>query len=418
MADGPTILHADLDAFYASVEQLLDPALRGIPISVGGTDKGGVVLAASYEARAFGVRGGMPGWQARALCPTIRFVRGHFGEYQKLADRVMDVLADVTPEVERISIDEAFLDVSGATHLFGPPAEIGTAIRRRVREEIGLPISIGAARTKHLAKVASQVAKPDGLVVVEPGTELEFLDPLPVGLIWGVGPVTEQKLADRGIRTVGELAAEPSFSLEHLLGKAAGAKLGALARNRDPRRIVTSHRARSVGAQSALGRRTADRELVREVLTHLADRVATRLRAKNRAGRTVTVRVRFAGMRSVTRSVTRSTPVAATLTLTELAEQLVWQAIDDQRPREPEISLLAISVSNLVVLHAIQLELPLEPEDPQRPGSPQGAARWAADRSMDAIREKFGKDAVGYLVELTGSNGVPDEFRELAEHEL
>jgi DNA polymerase-4 len=423
MADGPTILHADLDAFYASVEQLLDPALRGIPIAVGGSENGGVVLAASYEARAFGVRGGMPGWRARALCPTIRFVRGHFSEYQSLADRVMDVLADVTPEVERISIDEAFLDVSGATHLFGPPAAIATAIRRRVRDEIGLPISIGAACTKHLAKVASQVAKPDGLVVVEPGQELEFLDPLPVGLIWGVGPVTEQKLADRGIRTVGELAAEPSFSLEHLLGRAVGAKLGALARNRDPRRIVASSRARSVGAQSALGRRAADRELVREVLTHLADRVATRLRAKDRAGRTVTVRVRFAGMRSVTRSVTRSTPVAATLTLTELAEQLAWEAIDDHRPAsdrrtDPEISLLAISVSNLVVVHAIQLELPLKPEDPQRPGSPQGAARWAADRSMDAIRARFGKDAVGYLVELTGRNGVPDEFRELAEHEL
>jgi DNA polymerase-4 len=242
---------------------------------------------------------------------------------------------------------------------------------------------------------------------------------LPVGLIWGVGPVTEQRLAERGIRTVGELARTPTFSLEHLLGQAVGAKLGALAQDRDPRRIVTSSRARSVGAQSALGRRTADEQLVREVLTHLADRVATRLRAKHRAGRTVTVRVRFAGMRSVTRSVTRTTPVAATLTLTELAEQLAWQAIRDQPGATPEVSLLAISVSNLVVLHAIQLELPLKPEDAQRPGSAQGAARWAADRSVDAIREKFGRGAVGYLpVELSRSGGVPDEFRELAEHEL
>ena len=197
---GPTILHADLDAFYASVEQLLDPALRGRPIAVGGGPSGGVVLAASYEAKAFGVQGGMPGWRAARLCPGLTFVRGHFGEYQRLADAVMDVLADVTPLVERISIDEAFLDVSGATHLFGPPEAIGRAIRRRVRTEIGLPISVGAARTKHLAKIASQVAKPDGIVVVQPGTEREFLDPLPVGLIWGVGPVNEQRLADLGTR--------------------------------------------------------------------------------------------------------------------------------------------------------------------------------------------------------------------------
>ncbi|HVD89732.1 MAG TPA: hypothetical protein VNB91_12635 [Jatrophihabitantaceae bacterium] len=168
MPRGPTILHADLDAFYASVEQLLDPGLRGRPIAVGGSDRGGVVLAASYEAKAFGVHGGMAGWQARQLCPRIMFVRGHFSQYQRLADDVMDILHAVTPAVERISIDEAFLDVTGSTHLFGPPGEIAAGLRARVRREVGLPISIGAARTKHLAKVASQVAKPDGLVVVEP----------------------------------------------------------------------------------------------------------------------------------------------------------------------------------------------------------------------------------------------------------
>ncbi|MDQ1496060.1 MAG: polymerase, partial [Actinomycetota bacterium] len=185
-AGGATILHADLDAFYASVEQLLDPTLRGRPIAVGG----GVVLAASYEARAFGVRGGMPGRRARQLCPGLRFVGGHFHEYTRLGDQVIGVLRDFTPLVERISIDEAFLDVSGAVHLFGSPADIATAIRQRVRAEIGLPISVGVASTKHLAKIASQVAKPDGLVVVEAGREREFLEPLPVGLIWGVGPVT------------------------------------------------------------------------------------------------------------------------------------------------------------------------------------------------------------------------------------
>ncbi len=419
MAGGPTILHADLDAFYASVEQMLDPALRGRPIAVGGSAQGGVVLAASYEARVYGVHGAMPGWRARRLCPTLTFVRGHFGEYQRLADDVMDILHDITPAVERISIDEAFLDVSGSTHLFGPPAAIGAGLRRRVRDEVGLPISIGAARTKHLAKVASQVAKPDSLVVVAPDAERQFLDPLPVGLMWGVGPVAEQRLAERGIFTIGDLARMPSPALERLLGSAVGAKLAALALNEDPRRIVTSGRARSVGAQSALGRRRPTPELVREVLGHLADRVASRLRAKKRAGRTVTVRVRFAGMRSVTRSLTLPAPIAATLTLTEVAEQLGWQAIADQRDPTVEISLLAISVSNLAAQHVIQLELPLPPDDPRRPGSSKGAARWALDKSMDAVRVKFGRDAIGYLpAERSRSVGVPDDFRELAERDL
>src|SRR5690554_3406458 len=243
---GATMLHADLDAFYASVEQLLDPALRGRPIAVGGGPAGGVVLAASYEAKAFGVQGGMPGRQAARLCPEIRFVRGHFSEYQRRGDAAMAVLTDLTPVVERISIDEAFLDVSGSTHLFGPPAAIAALIRRRVRAEVGLPISVGAAGTKHLAKIASQVAKPDGVVVVEPGTERAFLDPLPVGLIWGVGPVNRQLLADRGIRTIGDLAQTPSTAVEHILGRAVGHQLRAMAHDQDPRRIQPVHRARSV----------------------------------------------------------------------------------------------------------------------------------------------------------------------------
>ena len=213
MGQGPTILHADLDAFYASVEQLLDPSLRGRPIAVGGSASGGVVLAASYEAKRFGVQGAMPGWRARRLCPDLVFVGGHFGEYQRLADRVMAVLYDMTPHVERISIDEAFLDVAGSVHLFGPPATIAATIRERVRAEIGLPISVGAARTKHLAKIASQVAKPDGSVVVDPEREREFLDPLPVGLVWGVGPVTQEKLRQRGIHTIGQLAASSDTAL-------------------------------------------------------------------------------------------------------------------------------------------------------------------------------------------------------------
>jgi DNA polymerase-4 len=416
MAGGPTILHADLDAFYASVEQLLDPTLRGRPIAVGGSARGGVVLAASYEAKAFGVHGGMAGRQARGLCPGLVFVRGHFSEYQRLADDVMDILRAVTPAVERISIDEAFLDVSGSTHLFGSPAAIATRLRQRVRHEVGLPISIGAARTKHLAKVASQVAKPDGLIVVEPESERQFLDPLPVALMWGVGPVSQRRLAERGIHTIGELSRTPSRALESLLGDAAGAKLAALAVNEDPRRIATSSRARSVGAQSAMGRKRPEPVLVREVLSHLADRVAGRLRAKRRAGRTVTVRVRFPGMRSVTRSLTLDGPVSATLTLTEVAEQLAWQAIRDQG-EAVEISLLAISVSNLTVQHAVQLELPIPPDDPRHPGSAIGSARWALDTSVDAVRSRFGRQSVGYLPARARAAGVPDEFRELAERD-
>ncbi|WP_163275218.1 DNA polymerase IV [Cellulomonas iranensis] len=413
---GATILHADLDAFYASVEQLLDPTLRGRPIAVGGSAQGGVVLAASYEAKAYGVAGGMPGWRAARLCPALRFVPGRFREYQPLADRVMEILGDVTPAVERISIDEAFLDVSGSTHLFGPPAQIAALLRRRVRAEVGLPISVGVARTKHLAKIASQVAKPDGLVVVEPERERAFLDPLPVGLMWGVGPVARERLAERGITTIGELARTPSDAVERILGHATGARMSALAHNDDPRRVAGAGRARSVGAQSALGRQVATPALVREVLSHLADRVAGRLRAKGRAGRTVTVRVRFPGMRSVTRSLTLPGPVATTLTLTEVAEQLAWQAIRDQPGRDVEITLLAVSVTGIVEQEALQLELALHPDDPRRPGSEHGAARWAVDRSVDAVRARFGAHAVGYLpAAMPRLHTVPDEFRELAE---
>lgn len=412
----PTILHADLDAFYASVEQLLDPRLRGRPVAVGGSARGGVVLAASYEAKAYGVAGGMPGWRAARLCPALQFVPGTFAQYAPLADQVMEILGDVTPVVERISIDEAFLDVAGSTHLFGPPARIAALLRQRVRDEVGLPISVGAARTKHLAKIASQVAKPDGMVVVDPQREREFLDPLPVGLMWGIGPVAQARLAERGIATIGELARTPGSAVEHLLGRSVGARMSALAHNEDPRRVSGSGRARSVGAQSALGRQVATPELVREVLAQLADRVAGRLRAKDRAGRTVTVRVRFPGQRSVTRSLTLPGPVCTTLTLTEVAEQLAWQAITDEAV--PEVTLLAVSVSGLVPQAALQLELPLHVDDPRRPGSAPGAARWAVDRSVDAVRARFGRAAVGYLpTAMPRVRTVPDEFRELAEHD-
>jgi len=415
MAQDATILHADLDAFYASVEQLLDPSLRGKPIAVGG----GVVLAASYEAKAFGVRSGMPGRRARELCPQLTFVAGHFSEYQRLGDAAIDVLNNFTPLVERISIDEAFADVAGCTHLFGSPAEIASTIRRRVRTEIGLPISIGVARTKHLAKIASQVAKPDGLVVVDPAMELEFLHDLPVDLMWGVGPVTARQLAAIGVQTIGQLAKVPGYSLERLLGRAAGEKLTALAWNRDPREIRTHHRARSAGAQSALGRKPATEQVCRPTLRHLADRVASRLRAKSRAGRTVTVRVRFADLHAVTRSMTLDAPISATAILAEVAEELVCAALADY-PREKTISLLAISVSHLETKSDLQLELPLGLDDEKRrPGARRGLARWAADRALDKIRDRFGWEAAGYGSVVLGHSGsVPDAFRELAEKEL
>ncbi len=418
MAGPPTILHADLDAFYASVEQLLDPSLRGLPIAVGG----GIVLAASYEAKRFGVASGMPASCARQLCPTLRFVGGHFAEYQRLADLVMAVLDDFTPLVQRISIDEAFLDVTGSVHLFGDGGTIADRIRTRVRAEIGLPISVGVATTKHLAKVASQVAKPDGLVVVEPGTEAEFLAPLPVHLLWGVGPVTEAKLASRGIATIGQLAGSEEGWLRSLLGQAVGTKMSHLASNRDHRSVKPGGRASSVGAQSGFGRTLATAELLRAVLGHLADRVGGRLRVAGRGGRTVTVRVRLAKLgtssRSITRSRTLDQPVAATRTLADVAETLVLGALADH-PDWPEVSLLAISVSNLVAVSGIQLELETTDRassDPTRPGSATGSARWAVDHSVDAVRAKFGRAAVGYAgVTLSEYGSVPDEFRELAE---
>src|SRR6266508_3645081 len=210
-------------------------SMRGKPIAVGG----GVVLAASYEAKAFGISGGMSGRRARELCPQLIFVGGHFKEYQRLGDAAINVLSDFTPLVERISIDEAFADVAGCAHLFGSPTEIAAAIRRRVRDELALPISVGVASTKHLAKIASQVAKPDGLVIVDPGTELAFLHDLPVEMMWGVGPATRMRLAESGIATIGDLARSSTGAIARLLGRAAGERLAALAWNRDPRAIRT-----------------------------------------------------------------------------------------------------------------------------------------------------------------------------------
>jgi DNA polymerase-4 len=410
-----SILHADLDAFYASVEQLIQPELRGKPVAVGG----GVVLAASYEARVFGVRSGMPGRQARELCPSLIFTGGHFSEYQRLGDAAIAVLADFTPEIERVSIDEAFADVSGSMRLFGAPADIAARVRTRVRTELGLPISIGVARTKHLAKIASQVAKPDGLVVVDPEGELAFLHDLPVALMWGVGPATRARLEAAGVTTIGQLAQSSTWAMERLLGQAVGRKLTSLAWNRDPRAIQTRRRAQSAGAQSALGRRPATEAVFRPVLQHLADRIARRLRAKDRPCRTVTVRVRFADLRSVTRALTLPAPILATAALADVAIDLV-RGVLTENPDERTISLLAISASNLGEDEPLQLELPFcLADDGRRPGTRRGAARLSADRAIDAIRERFGWEAVNYASAQAGAaRSAPDAFRGLAEKEL
>jgi DNA polymerase IV len=413
-ASTASILHADLDAFYASVEQLLDPSLRGRPVAVGG----GVVLAASYEAKAFGVSAGMAGWRARSLCPDLVFASGHFSEYQRLGDQFTEVMKDFTPHVERISIDEAFMDVGGSVHLFGPAEAIAESLRGRVLTELGLPVSVGVARTKHLAKIASQVAKPDGLVVVPTDRESQFLSPLPVGLIWGVGAATRARLAARGIHTIGQLAAIEKKSLQAVLGKSAGSKLSDLASNLDPRPVRPGRRAVSVGAQSAMGRRPATVDAAAVTVDYLADRIAARLRKAGRAGRTISVRVRFVELRSVSRAVTLRHAVATTKAISETALELVGVALSEN-PDEREITLVGLSVSRLVDEPPIQLVLPFAPSPGRLRAITAGEdLRRALDDSMDDLRQRFGRSAVGYAAVALGDvSRVPDEFRALAEHD-
>jgi DNA polymerase IV len=408
------ILHADLDAFYASVEQLLDPSLRDQPIAVGGSATGGVVLAASYEARKFGVSGGMSGRIAKSLCPSIRFVGGHFEEYQRLGDQVIETFRDVTPLVERISIDEAFLDVRGAIHLFGSPTEIAQDLRARVRNEIGLPLSIGVASTKHLAKVASQVAKPDGLCVVPTGTERAFLEPLPVGLLWGVGRVTEQKLHGRGIHTIGQLAdTEPNW-INSMIGTVTAETLIDRANNRDPRHVRTERIARSVGAQSACGREVPTTEFLTSTFSYLADRVTRRLRSKSLEARTLTVRIRFRDLTAITRSHTFDEPTAELLQVCDACVSLTRAGLDDH-PSERVVSLLGLSLSNLSDACAPR-QLALQFVEPRgRDAVIIDERGRAADAAIDKIRERFGNEAINVWAARNGSKGVDDGFRKLVE---
>ncbi|HEX2369015.1 MAG TPA: DNA polymerase IV [Acidimicrobiia bacterium] len=408
---GATILHCDLDAFYASVEQVRHPELAGQPVLVGG----GVVLAASYEARQFGISAPMPTRKALELCPWAVVVDGSFSDYLEMSRQVFEICGDYTPAVEQISIDEAFLQVSGARRILGEPIAIAHELRERVRRETGLALSVGVASTKFLAKIASAVAKPDGLVAVPEGEELEFLHPLPVSRVWGVGPVLGARLAERGVLTVGDLAKVPEPALASWLGSGAGRHLHALAWNRDPRAVVQVGAAGSIGSQSAI-RGTRDPERLSHVLLGIAERVARRLRAKDRAGRTITVRVRFSQERSVTRARTLTAPVATSSALHRVALSLL---ADGLAASNAPVTLVAISVSRLSVLAPLQLELPVEGNDPVRPGTPAGATRLAAEEALDRVRERFGKTAAGRASLLLDKDQklVPDEFRHLAERD-
>jgi DNA polymerase-4 len=384
-----TILHADLDAFFASVEQRDDPRLLGRPVIVGA----GVVLAASYEAKAYGVRTAMGGAQARRLCPHAVVVPPRMAAYSDASKRVFAVFEDTTPLVEGLSIDEAFLDVRGLRRIAGPPPEIGVQLRQRVLEQVGLPITVGIARTKFLAKVASAVAKPNGLLVVPPGGELEFLHPLPVERLWGVGRVTATKLHGRGLTTVGQVARLDEQVLIWMLGRAAGRHLHALAHNRDPRPVRVGRRRRSIGAQRALGRRPRSLEDVDAIIVGLVDRLAGRLRGARRACRTVVLRLRFADFSRATRSHTLPQATTETQAILDAARGLLAAATPMIRAQG--LTLVGLSLTNLVDEGAIQLALPFERRhDP------------ALDAALDEVRDRFGSTAVTRAVLLGSSPGL------------
>ena len=377
----PTILHADLDSFYASVEQRDAPELRGRPVIVGG----GVVLAASYEAKARGVRTAMGGRQALRLCPDAVVVPARMTAYSEASKAVFELFAETAPVVEGISIDEAFLDVRGLERIRGTPSEIAAWLRREVRDQIGLPITVGVARTKFLAKVASAVAKPDGLLVVPLGGELDFLHPLAVERLWGVGRVTAVKLHARGIRTVGQIARLEEAALVSILGRASGRHLHALARGHDPRPVQPRRRRGSIGAQRALGRRRRPPGEVAASLIALVDRTARRLRTAHRVCRTVVLRLRFDDYTRATRSQTLSEPTAHTPTLLATANGLLRasQPLIERRG----LTLIGVTLANLADEGAVQLTLPLD------------RAR-NLDAALDGIRDRFGSASLtrGVLV--------------------
>jgi DNA polymerase IV len=384
-----TILHADVDAFFASVEQRDDPRLGGRPVIVGA----GVVLAASYEAKAYGVRTAMGGAQARRLCPQAIVVEPRMSAYAEASRELFRVFEDTTPLVEGLSIDEAFLDVRGLERISGRPAEIAGRLRREVRRRVGLPITVGVARTKFLAKVASGVAKPNGLLVVPPDGELAFLHPLPIERLWGVGRVTAGKLHARGITTVGQVAGLAELSLVSMLGRAAGRQLHALAHNRDPRPVQVGRRRRSIGSQRALGRSPRSPEAVDAVVVGLVDRVTRRMRAAGRVGRTVVLRLRFDDFSRATRSHTLPRATAHTQTILATARGLLATAMP--MIERQGLTLVGVAIANLDDDRAVQLMLPLD-----------RYSGYALDAAVDEVRERFGTTAVTRAVLLGRDQGL------------
>jgi DNA polymerase-4 len=383
-----TILHADLDAFFASVEQRDNPRLRGRPVIVGG----GVVLAASYEARAYGVHSAMGGARARKLCPDAIVVRPRMSAYSEASKAVYRVFDDASPLVEGLSIDEAFLDVRGMQRLAGSPAEIALRLKRNVLERVGLPITVGVARTKFLAKVASGVAKPDGLIVVPPDRELAFLHPLEVERLWGVGPVTARLLRARGITTVGQVAQLPEPALVSMLGRASGRHLHALAHNRDPRPVRVGRRRGSIGSQRALGRSRKTPEAIDAVLISLVDRVTRRLRTAGRVGRTVVLRLRFDDFSRVTRSHTLPHATANTQTVLITARGLL--AVAMPAIERQGLTLVGVAVANLENDVPAQLALAFD-----RYGGD------ALDLVLDEVRSRYGSAAITRAVLLGRDQG-------------
>ena len=387
VSSGVNILHADLDSFYASVEQRDDPGLRGRPVIVGH----GVVLAASYEAKACGVRTAMGGAVARRLCPQAVVVGPRMSAYSQASRAVFEIFADTSPLVEAISIDEAFLDVRGLGRIAGPPMDIAVRLRREVLERVGLPITVGVARTKFLAKVASGVAKPDGLLVVPPGGELAFLHLLPVDRLWGVGPVTAEKLRERGITTVGQVARLAENALVAMVGRAAGRKLHALAHNRDPRRVRVGVRRRSMGAQRALGRGRRSPEALDAFVVGLVDRLARRLRHAQRVCRTVVLRLRFDDFSRATRSHTLPYATQETEPILTAVRALLTTALPMIERRG--ITLVGVALGNLQDAGAVQLVLPFN-------------RRLALDVTVDTVRERFGSAAITRAVLLGRDQGL------------
>ncbi|CAA9534759.1 MAG: DNA polymerase IV [uncultured Thermoleophilia bacterium] len=386
---GATILHADLDAFFASVEQRDDRRLRGRPVIVGV----GVVLAASYEAKAYGIHSAMGGAQARRLCPHAVVVRPRMTAYAEASRAVFEVFADWAPVVEALSIDEAFLDVRGMERSTGSPTSIAVRLRGDVRRRVGLPVTVGVARTKFLAKVASGVAKPDGLLVVPPEDEIAFLHPLPVERLWGVGPRTARKLHDRGVTTVGDIARLPEAALVAMLGRAAGRHLHALANLRDPRPVTPGRRRRSIGSQRALGRRAWTAEAIDAVVVAIVDRITRRLRAARRLCRTVVLRLRFDDFERATRSQTLPHPTDRTPEILTAVRELLVAARPSIERRG--LTLVGVTLANLGDSRAVQLVLPFEPD---RAG--------ALDAVLDQVRDRFGSTAVTRAVLLGHDEGV------------